>query len=114
MGILIGLLTFGVATLAACAWMRVEGRRNEREFVEAVRESAERRAAAAAEFAFQQQFADVLGQADYFCRCSAHERGLLLPDDLAERYPSMPQRPGPPVADPAEPWQLNLEAGADE
>lgn len=131
MGVLIGFLVFGVATLAAYAWMRVEGRRNERESA-GLREKHgaevefQRRGAAPgladdlhpclccdAEFAFERALADVLGQAEYFLRYAVHEQGLLWLDDYAEQFP-MPQRPEPPLAGPAEPWQLNLEAGADE
>lgn len=115
MSALIGLAVFGIGTLAAYAWSRFESHRNERErrFVEAAARSAERRAAEDAEFAFQQQFADLLGQAEYFVRHAEHEQGLLKLDDYTDLFP-MPQRPAPPQVAVDEPWQLNPKAGADE
>lgn len=115
MSALIGLAVFGIGTLAAYAWSRFESCRNERErrFVEAAARSAERRAAEDAEFAFQQQFADLLGRAEYIVRHAEHEQGLLRFDDYAELFP-MPQRPVPRPAPPAEPWQLHFKADADD
>lgn len=116
MSALIGLAVFGIGTLmAAYAWSRFESHRNERErrFVEAAARSAERRAAEDAEFAFQQQFADLLGQAEYFARHAEHEQGLHLLDGYTDLFP-MPQRPAPPPAAVDEPWQLNPKADADE
>jgi hypothetical protein len=132
MGAFVACLAFGGGTLAAWLRMRFERNRAEREFVEAAAESAERRDAELAfkrraaavveladdlcrdsEFAFEQQLDDVLRLAEHVVCQAEHEQGLLRFDDYADLFP-MPQRPDSPPTDPAEPWQLNPKAGADE
>jgi hypothetical protein len=109
MGSLVAFLAIAIGTLAALAWAKFDRRRADREIADAARESEERsmRRAAEIEAAFQQQLADVFAQAEYFCRYSAHEQGLLLLDETAVQHP-MAQRPASPPPDPGEPWQLNI------
>lgn len=98
---LIVVLALAFFVAAACLWLWIEDRLDERELAAAARGSATRYALRvaeldadrAAELAFQRQVAVALDRAEYFCRFEAHERGLLRLDD-----PALPKRPGPPAA----------------